>query len=132
MRYTSSRKELSAVCLPQQDGEIPRSVFPNGTTSKLAGLFSTLYLKCRASSREAVPNFKDFDWTQLKIKPTFTAPEAGALTTRPSELLNITPNFSARLIMRGGGCGESGVRLISLYLCKSTPGYTLVRSRSFT
>ena len=36
--------ELPAICLPHQDGEIPLSAFPNGTTSKLAGLFSTLSL----------------------------------------------------------------------------------------
>ena len=36
--------ELPAICLPQQDGGIPLSVIPNGTTSKLAGLFSSLSL----------------------------------------------------------------------------------------
>ena len=36
--------ELPAVCLPHQDGGIPLSAFANGTTSKLAGLFSTLSL----------------------------------------------------------------------------------------
>ena len=37
-------KELPAICLPHQDGGIPLSAFPNGTASKLAGLFSTLSL----------------------------------------------------------------------------------------
>ena len=36
--------ELPAICLPHQDGVIPLSAFPNGTTSKLAGLSSTLSL----------------------------------------------------------------------------------------
>ena len=36
--------ELPAICLPHQDGGIPLSVIPNGTTSKLAGLFSSLSL----------------------------------------------------------------------------------------
>ena len=46
MRYTSSLRswELPAICLPRQDGGIPLSAFSNGTTSKLAGLFSTLPL----------------------------------------------------------------------------------------
>ena len=37
-------KELLAICLPHQDGGIPLSTSPNDTTSKLAGLFSTLSL----------------------------------------------------------------------------------------
>ena len=44
----------SIFCLPQQDKGISISAFPNGTTSKFAGLFSTLSLKWLASSREAV------------------------------------------------------------------------------
>ena len=36
--------ELPAICLQHQDGDIPLSAFPNGTTSKLAGLFFTLSL----------------------------------------------------------------------------------------
>ena len=35
-------EELPAICLPHQDGGILPSAFPDGTTSKLAGLFSTL------------------------------------------------------------------------------------------
>ena len=34
--------ELPVICPPRQDGGIPLSALPNGTTSKLAGLFSTL------------------------------------------------------------------------------------------
>ena len=34
----------AAICLPHQDGAIPLSAFPKGTTSKLAGLLSTLSL----------------------------------------------------------------------------------------
>ena len=34
--------ELPAICLPHQDEGVPLRAFPNGTTSKLAGLFSTL------------------------------------------------------------------------------------------
>ena len=37
--------ELPAICQPHQDGGIPLSAFPKGT-SKLAGLFSTLSLQC--------------------------------------------------------------------------------------
>ena len=37
-------QELPAICLPHQNGGIPLSAFPNGTTSKLAGFFSTLSL----------------------------------------------------------------------------------------
>ena len=37
-------KELPANCLSHQDGVIPLSVFPNGTTSKLASLIFTLTL----------------------------------------------------------------------------------------
>ena len=36
--------EFPATCLPYQSRGIPLSAFPNGTTSKLAGLFSTLSL----------------------------------------------------------------------------------------
>ena len=39
MRYTSS-----LICLPHQDGGISPSAFFDGTTSKLAGLFSALPL----------------------------------------------------------------------------------------
>ena len=39
-------QELPAICLPHQDGGIPLSAFPNGTTSKLAGLFFILSLQC--------------------------------------------------------------------------------------
>ena len=35
-------EELQAIRQQHQDGGIPLSAFPNGTTSKLAGLFSTL------------------------------------------------------------------------------------------
>ena len=35
-------EELPAICQQHQDGGIPLSAFSNGTTSKLAGLFSTL------------------------------------------------------------------------------------------
>ena len=35
-------EELPAICQQHQDGVMPLSAFPNGTTSKLAGLFSTL------------------------------------------------------------------------------------------
>ena len=30
-------EKLPVICLPHQDGGIPLSAFPNGTTSKLAG-----------------------------------------------------------------------------------------------
>ena len=60
---------------------------PNGTTSKLAGLFPTLSLWCWASSREAVNNnFKAIGLTRFEIKPNFTPPKAIALTTQPFEL----------------------------------------------
>ena len=36
--------ELPAICLPHQDGGILLSAFPNGPTSKLAGLLSTLVI----------------------------------------------------------------------------------------
>ena len=35
-------EELPAICQQHQDGGIPLSAFPHGTTSTLAGLFSTL------------------------------------------------------------------------------------------
>ena len=72
--------ELLAICLPHQDGGIPLSAFPNGTTSKLARLFSTLSLQCWASSREAVnTNVKVIGLTRLGIKPQSTAQETDAL-----------------------------------------------------
>ena len=40
----TSTLELPATCRPHQDERIPLSALPNGTTSKLAGLFSTLSL----------------------------------------------------------------------------------------
>ena len=43
-----------ATCLPHKDGGIPLSALPKDTTRKLAGLFSTISLMCRAPSREAV------------------------------------------------------------------------------
>ena len=44
MRYDELAQELPAISQPHQDGGIPLSAFPNVTTSKLAGLFSTLSL----------------------------------------------------------------------------------------
>ena len=41
-----ARLGVANICLPHQDGVIPVYAFPNGTTSKLAGLFSTLSLQC--------------------------------------------------------------------------------------
>ena len=68
---------------------IPLSAFPNGTTSKLAGLFFTLSLYCWASCRVAVNTyFKVIGLTRLWIKLKSTAPEADAFTTQPSELFN--------------------------------------------
>ena len=50
-------------------------VFPYGTTSKLAGLFSTLSPQCWASSRETVnSDFKVIGLTRIGIKPKSTAP----------------------------------------------------------
>ena len=43
-RYNELAKELPAIYLPHQEWEIPLSAFPNGKTSKLVGLFSTLSL----------------------------------------------------------------------------------------
>ena len=37
-------QELPAICLPNKVREIPLSAFPNGTTSKLAGMFFTMPL----------------------------------------------------------------------------------------
>ena len=72
----------------------PLRVLPNGTTSKLAGLFPTLSLWCWASSREAVnSNFKAIGLTRFGIKPNFAAPKAIALITRPFELSISTPVF---------------------------------------
>ena len=83
---------LPAICLPHQDGKIPLSAFPNGTTSKLANLFPTLSFNAEQGSREVVnANFKVIGLTLLEIKPEFTAPEADALSTRPSELLILIP-----------------------------------------
>ena len=43
MRCNELAYELPAVRAPHQDGGIPLSAFPNGKTSKLVGLFSTVY-----------------------------------------------------------------------------------------
>ena len=43
-----------ATCFPHKDGDISLGALPKITTSKLAGLFSTISNKCRAPSREAV------------------------------------------------------------------------------
>ena len=86
MRCTSSLKELPVICLPHQDEEIPPSAFPNSTTSKLAGLFSTLSLMLSVKQEAVNTNFKDIGWTRFGIKATSTAPKADALPTRPCEL----------------------------------------------
>ena len=79
-----ARLGVAAICLPHQDGGIPLSAFPNGTTSKLAGLFSTLSFWGWAWSREAVnTKFIVVDLTRLGIKPETTALETD---TRSSEL----------------------------------------------
>ena len=45
-------EELPAICLPHQDGGTSLSAFPNGTTSKLAGLFSTLFFSSPISDKD--------------------------------------------------------------------------------
>ena len=45
-------------------------------------------------------NFKDIGLTRLGIKPKSTAPEADALTTRPSELLKINNAMMERESLR--------------------------------
>ena len=70
---------MPAICLPHQDGEIPLSALPNGTTSERAGLFFKLSLKCWASSREAEnTNIKVIGLTLLGIKPESTAQKTDA------------------------------------------------------
>ena len=46
MRYTSSLRSCRPSVYHTKIGGIPLSAFPNGTTSKLAGLFSALSLQC--------------------------------------------------------------------------------------
>ena len=56
-------------------------------SNELAGLFSTLSLQCRASSKEDVnANFKVNGLTHLGIKPESTVLKTNALSIRPSEL----------------------------------------------
>ena len=93
-RYNELAPESPAICLPHQDGGILLSTFANVTTSKLAGLFSTLSLYCWASSREAKDtNFRVICLTRIGIKPKSTASEPDALTTWLSELLKIQHSF---------------------------------------
>ena len=63
-------------------------VFPNNTINKLAGLFFTLSLCCRASSREAVNfNFLVAVVIRLAIKPESSTQEADVQFSRPTERL---------------------------------------------
>ena len=77
--YELAKENLPAICLSHQDEGIPLSAFPNGTTSKLAGLFSLLSLLMLSVKQEAVnTNFKVIGLTRLGIKPESTAQETDA------------------------------------------------------
>ena len=56
-------------CLPHNNGDIPLSALPEDTTSKLAGLFSTLYPFCaeRHAWKLKIPFFKVF-WYDLILE----------------------------------------------------------------
>ena len=77
---------LWATCLPHKGGGVPLSALPKDTTSELAGLFSTTFLKCRAPSRKLrMPFFKVFWYDSTRgMNPRSKDCEAGALTTTPS------------------------------------------------
>ena len=55
-------------------------------------------------------NFTVIDLTRLGIKPEYTAPEAYALTTRPSELLKIFIDTSTISYNRGCVDTSAGAR----------------------
>ena len=53
---TTSRLLGPTICPPRKNGGVPLNALAKDTTSKLAGLFSTLSLMCWAPSREVVNN----------------------------------------------------------------------------
>ena len=64
---------LSTICLPHQDGGILLNTLLNGTTTKLATLFSTL--PCNAGVEQGsceYQHFKVIDLNRLGIKPKTT------------------------------------------------------------
>ena len=78
-RHNELAYRLPAIRLPHQDGGIPVNAFPNGTTSKLAGLFFTLFFSCWASTKEDVnTDFNVFDptWLGIKLEPTAAAADS--------------------------------------------------------
>ena len=57
-----------AICFPHKDGDIPLNVLPIDTTSKLAGLFSTLFLFALSTKQKSYDYhfLKSFDMTVLR------------------------------------------------------------------
>ena len=79
-----------AICLPHKGGGIPLSALPKDTTSKLAGLFSTLFLLMLSAKQGSCEYhfLKSFGMTRLGMNPRSTDYNVEALTTTPSRRLS--------------------------------------------
>ena len=78
-----------ATCLPHKGGGVPLSALPKDTTSKLAGLFSTLSLFYaeRQAGKLWIPVFKVFWYDSTwGMNPRSTDYNVDALTTAPSRI----------------------------------------------
>ena len=75
---------------------IPLSAFPNCTTSKLAGLFSTCPFNAeRPAEKLWIPILKSLVWPDSELSPSVLLPRRTLLPTPPSELLAIRIIFAA-------------------------------------
>ena len=83
-----------ATCMPHKDGGVPLSVLHKDTTSKHAGLFSTLltfFYAERQARKQWIPFFKVFCYYSTRgMNARSTECEADASTTTPSRRLNIS------------------------------------------
>ena len=64
-------KHGRATCLPHKGGGVPLSALPKDTTSKLAGLFSTLFLYMLSAKQGSCEYhfLKSFGMTRLRNEP---------------------------------------------------------------
>ena len=93
------RARLGVAGLPHQDRGIPLSEFPNGTTSKLAGLSSHCPFNAeRQAGKLWIPSSKSLVWPDAESNPSLQLKTQTLYTTWPSELVfgGITSSISTK------------------------------------
>ena len=129
MRYTSSLRELPAICLPHQDGGIPLSAFPIGTTINLPACSSHCPLTAeRQAGKLWTPISKSSVWPDSESNPEFTAQETDAL--HHSAILVVFPSgpFYPLVVVKwfSNNCGTN---LRNLQNCLRNAQLCLIRNK---